>query len=186
MDKSLILIIILCILTMFIATTNTEPIQYTLNNIKTTIQGEANQEPIAKITDNTIKNNIKIYNKDGIYFQYPSYWTYDEINRLFSLYQKEYLSRWDDGIIFYIENTPLEEELTIQQKTKRYKNPTNITVDGKKSYSLTATKADYWHYLILVEKNNTQTYIITFYCDQDLKKQNKILFDEILSTIKLN
>jgi len=208
MNKSLILVIILCILAIFIATTNTEPIHDTLNNVKTAIQGEANQEPIDNITDNTtnnkndslkinttstkntnnttIKSNVKTYDKNGIYFQYPSYWNYDELNKLFSLYQKEYLSRWDDGMIFYIENKPLKEELTIQQETERYKHPKNITIDGKKAYSLKATKGDYWQYLILVEKNNKQTYITTFYCDQDLKKQDKELFDEILSTMKLN
>lgn len=57
MNKSLLLIIILYILTIFIATTNTEPIHDTLNNIKTAIQGETNQEPIANITDNTTNNN---------------------------------------------------------------------------------------------------------------------------------
>lgn len=187
MNKSLFLIIILCILAISIATTNTEPIHNTLNNIKTAIQGEANQEPIANITDNnTTKNKIKTYDKNGIYFQYPSYWSYNEINKLFSLYKKEHLSRWDDGMIFYIENNPIEEELTIQQKTEGYKHSTNMTVDGKRAYSLKTIKGDYWHYLILVEKNNKQTYIITFYSDQELKKQNKVLFDEILSTMKLN
>jgi len=186
MNKSLFLIIILCILAIFIATTNTEPIQDTLNNIKTTIQGETNQEPIANITDNTTQNNMKTYSQNGIYFQYPSYWTYDEINKLFSLCKKEYLSRWDDGMIFYIENKPIEEMLKIQQESEKYKHPTNITVDSKKAYSLTATKGDYWHYLILVEKNKKQTFMIIFYTDQDLKKQNKILFDEILSTMRLN
>lgn len=89
-------------------------------------------------------------------------------------------------MIFYIENRPLEEELTIQQETEGYKHPKNMTVDGRKAYSLKSIKGDYWHYLILVEKNNEQTYIITFYSDQDLKKQDKVLFDEILSTMKLN
>ena len=185
MNKSLIFVIIICILAMSVAITNTEAIQNTLHNIKTTIQGEANKEPIAKIINNTKKDNIKTYHQDGIYFQYPSYWTYDSLNKLFSLYQKEFLNRWDDGVIFFLENKPIEEELKIQQESERYKNPKSISVDGKKAYSLTATKGDYWHYLILIEKNKTYTYVFIFYCDRDLKKQNKVLFDEILSTMRL-
>ena len=185
MNKTLIFVIILFILTMSIAIINTEQIQNTLQDIKTTIQGEANKEPIANITDNSNEDNIKTYNKDGIYFKYPSYWNYDEINKLFSLYQKEYLSRWDDGLIFYLENKPIEEVLKIQQKEERYKDPQNITIDGKRAYSLIATKGDYWHYLILIEKNKNETYIFIFYTDRELKKQNKVLFDEILSTMRL-
>jgi hypothetical protein len=185
MNKTLIFIIIVTILAMSLAIANTESIQSTLHDIKTTIQGESNKEPIDNITDNSNKNNIKTYDKNGIYFQYPSYWTYDHLNKFFSLYQKEYLSRWDDGMIFYLENKPIEEVLKLQQELERYKNPQSITVDGKRAYSLTATKGDYWHYLILVEKNKNETYIFIFYTDRELKKQNKVLFDEIISTMRL-
>ncbi|MBZ9570230.1 hypothetical protein KQY27_01545 [Methanobrevibacter sp. TMH8] len=212
MDKSIILIIILCILAVFVATVNTQPIYITLNDIKTTIEGETNKEPIVNLTNNNTQNitnnnnnnqnnninnlifndnkkttdKIKIYNKSGIYFQYPSYWNYDQFKKLISLFKKEYISRWDDGIIFYISDYPINEELKIQQETERYKHPKNITVDNKKAFSLSTTKADYWQYLILVQKNQSKTYVITFYCDQELKKQDKVLFDEILSTMKLN
>lgn len=208
MNKSLILIIIFSIFAIFIASVNTELIHNGMSNVKIIIQGESNKEPIAEITNNlnnsknntnnntnynsnsntnnnTIINSIKIYNKNGIYFQYPSYWNYDQLNKLVSLYQKEYLSRWDDGVIFYISDYSIEEELKMQQETERYKHKKSLNVDNKKAYSLSTTKADYWQYLILVEKNNKETYIITFYCDQELKKEDKVLFDGILSTMKL-
>jgi len=185
MNKSLTLIIVISILATSIAIINAEPIQNTLHDIKIIIQGEANKESIAKITDNDNKDNVKTYNKDGIYFKYPSYWTYDYLNKFLSLYQKEVLNRWDDGVIFFLNPQAIEYELNLQQESKKYKNPKNIEVDGKNAYSLTATKGDYWHYLILIEKNSTATYVFIFYCDRDLKIKNKVLFDEILSTMQL-
>ncbi|MEA4958060.1 hypothetical protein SDC9_32125 [bioreactor metagenome] len=220
MDKSMLLIIILAILGIIIATLNTEDINNTLNDIKITLEGKTNQQPIAKINiipnnsttfptnysskedsfkndsfknynnytnneENLINiNNTKIYKKNGISFLYPNYWNYDQLNKILSLYQKEYLSRWDDGLIFYISDNSLEEELKIQ-KIERFKQPVKLTVDGKKAYSLTSTKADYWHYLVIVQKNKTNTYVFIFYCDRELKKKDKILFNEILKTMQL-
>ncbi|OQD58172.1 hypothetical protein MBBAR_26c00010 [Methanobrevibacter arboriphilus JCM 13429 = DSM 1125] len=227
MDKLFILFIILIILGIVVGVSNQNIVDDSLNNIKTILEGEANQEPIANlstnynnttnsynnstnktnsnskinsnnITDNNSNNSnfneksdlinsnnpVKTYNNNGISFSYPSYWSFDQLNKFLSLYQKEYLSRWDDGLIFYISDNSLEEELELQ-KSKRFKQPTNITVDGKKAYSLTSTKADYWHQLIIVQKNKTHSYVFIFYCDRELKKQDKILFNEILKTMKL-
>ncbi|WP_297898973.1 hypothetical protein [Methanobrevibacter sp.] len=221
MDKSMLLIIILVILGIIIATSNTEDINNTLNDIKITLEGKTNQQPIAKInitSDNSTTfttnysskndsfknyslknynnytnngedlinniNNTKIYKKNGISFLYPNYWNFDQLNKILSLYQKEYLSRWDDGLIFYISDNSLDEELKIQ-KIERFKQPVKLTVDGKKAYSLTSTKADYWHYLVIVQKNKTNTYVFIFYCDRELKKKDKILFNEILKTMQL-
>ncbi|MCL2687177.1 MAG: hypothetical protein FWE58_01415 [Methanobrevibacter sp.] len=205
MDKSLIFIIILFILGVIVASNNTEPIHNIFLDVKSMIQGEANKEPIAKIgnyinisnnsnsqintsnnTNENSKNNMKTYNNDGVYFKYPSYWDYNQFSKLVSLYQKEHLSRWDDGLIFYISDRSLKEELEYQKNYERYKNPKNISVDGRKAVSLTDTKKDYWHYLIIVEKNENQSYVFIFYTDRDLKTKNKVLFDEILATMRLN
>ena len=248
MDKLFILFIILIILGIVVGVSNQNIVDNSLNNIKTILEGEANQEPIANLStnynnitnsynnstkkinsnnttnnsnnniDNNSNNNgindtnsnnngindtnsnnsnfneknslinsttpVKTYNNNGISFSYPSYWSFDQLSKFLSLYQKEYLSRWDDGLIFYISDNSLEEELEIQ-KSERFKQPTNITVDGKKAYSLTSTKADYWHQLVIVQKNKTHSYVFIFYCDRELKKQDKILFNEILKTMKL-
>lgn len=222
MDKLFILFIILIILGIVVGVSNQNIVDNSLNNIKTILEGEVNQEPIANLStnynnitnsynnstnkinsnnnnSNNIDNNsnfneknglinsntpVKTYNNNGISFSYPSYWSFDQLNKFLSLYQKEYLSRWDDGLIFYISDNSLKEELELQ-KSERFKQPTNITVDGKKAYSLTSTKADYWHQLIIVQKNKTHSYVFIFYCDRELKKQDKILFNEILKTMKL-
>ncbi len=230
MDKLFILFIILIILGILVGVSNQNIVDNILNNIKTILEGEVNQEPIANLStnynnitnsynnstnkinsnNNNINNNnsnnnsnnidnnsnfnenglinsntpVKTYNNNGISFSYPSYWSFDQLNKFLSLYQKEYLSRWDDGLIFYISDNSLKEELELQ-KSERFKQPTNITVDGKKAYSLTSTKADYWHQLIIVQKNKTHSYVFIFYCDRELKKQDKILFNEILKTMKL-
>jgi len=188
MNKSLIFIIILILLGMIIAISNAENIHNTFLDVKTILQGEANKEPIAILSNDTIessKNNLKVYNKSGIYFKYPSYWDYDYFRNLLALYQQEHINRWDDGVIFYISNRFLQEELEYQKKYGRYKDSKNIVVDGKNAYSLTAIKKDYWQYLIIVEKNRHQSYVFIFYTDQDLKKRNKVLFDGILATMRL-
>ncbi|WP_197272562.1 hypothetical protein, partial [Methanobrevibacter arboriphilus] len=151
------------------------------NNNSNNIDNNSNFNENGLINSNT---PVKTYNNNGISFSYPSYWSFDQLNKFLSLYQKEYLSRWDDGLIFYISDNSLKEELELQ-KSERFKQPTNITVDGKKAYSLTSTKADYWHQLIIVQKNKTHSYVFIFYCDRELKKQDKILFNEILKTMKL-
>ena len=226
MDKLFILFIILIILGIIVGASNQNIVDNSINNIKTILEGEANQEPIANLStnynnitnsynnstnkinsnnnnnDNSNNNSdnnsdfneknglinsnkpVKTYNNNGISFSYPSYWSFDQLSKFLSLYQKEYLSRWDDGLIFYISDNSLEEELELQ-KSERFKQPTNIRVDGKKAYSLTSTKADYWHQLIIVQKNKTHSYVFIFYCDRELKKQDKILFNEILKTMKL-
>ncbi|WP_225370665.1 hypothetical protein, partial [Methanobrevibacter arboriphilus] len=159
MDKLFILFIILIILGIVVGVSNQNIVDDSLNNIKTILEGEANQEPIANlstnynnttnsynnstnktnsnskinsnnITDNNSNNSnfneksdlinsnnpVKTYNNNGISFSYPSYWSFDQLNKFLSLYQKEYLSRWDDGLIFYISDNSLEEELELQKK----------------------------------------------------------------------
>ncbi|KZX15732.1 hypothetical protein [Methanobrevibacter filiformis] len=192
MDKNtlfkyfIIILIILFLLSPYL------PIKETTKQVKLFIQGEANKEPVMNMKiaienkpDNISNTNLKVWNKNGIFFYYPKYWSEDQIQEIMSLNTKGFLSRWDDGVIFYISDKTVDGELNERNDERIYKNKTKIFVDGKEAYQISEIKGDYYQLELIVKKDNNHSYVFTFYTDRDLKSKNHALFMNIIKNMRL-
>jgi hypothetical protein len=191
-DRIAILAIVL-IVVITITSSLLLPMSNIRQSIKETIQGENNKLGVADFdvyygnsSQGCIIDKKDLFTefKDSRFsFKYPEYWNWDSLIYIMSFGSKQSLNRWDDGVIFQIEEKTLKEEIKIA-KEEKYKNQTRISLDGREGFTFESTKGDYYQLKLIVEKNQEETYVFIFYTDKELKKANRKLFMNLITTIK--
>lgn len=193
MDKSLIFVLVLVVIAILIVVSD-----FNLDeNIGITITEESanNNSSIGNLTNNTnlseLNNSFnsqffKTYDKNGIYFKYPSNWGDDFINNILSFGLSDNFGDNDYKLMVLSDDSYIEQRLESEQENSYYSNYSSYEVDGKKAYLVSANNdPDFYSMKLIIEKDSYGTYFLEFYCDKSLSKNGEKIFMDIIKSIKI-